>query len=190
MMYFDLFLSFLQIGLFSFGGGYAAMPLIQKQIVELHGWLSMDGFADLVTISEMTPGPIAINAATFVGIQVAGVPGALVATLGLVVPSCIVVSLLAWLYKRYQSLDLMQGILSGIRPAIVAMIASAGLGILLVAVWPAGLSMANLLQGIDYIAVGLFIVALVILRRWKPNPIWIIAGAGCLGAALHLAGLA
>ena len=81
MIYLQLFYSFLKIGLFSFGGGYAAMPLIQEQVVNSHGWLSMPEFTDLITISQMTPGPIAINSATFVGIKIAGVPGALVAVL-------------------------------------------------------------------------------------------------------------
>lgn len=72
MIYLQLFLSFLQIGALSFGGGYAAMPLIQEQVVTLHGWLSMEAFTDLVTIAEMTPGPIAVNSATFVGTQIAG----------------------------------------------------------------------------------------------------------------------
>ena len=79
MMYLQLFLSFLQIGALSFGGGYAAMPLIEAQIVTTHGWLTMTEFANLVTIAEMTPGPIAVNAATFVGTKIAGVPGALAA---------------------------------------------------------------------------------------------------------------
>ena len=82
MIYLQLFLSFLQIGAFSFGGGYAAMPLIQSQVVDHHGWLTMQEFTDLITISQMTPGPIAVNSATFVGIQIAGPLGALVATLG------------------------------------------------------------------------------------------------------------
>ena len=82
MIYLQLFLSFLQIGALSFGGGYAAMPLIQEQVVTLHGWLSMEAFTDLVTIAEMTPGPIAVNSATFVGTQIAGPGGAVVATLG------------------------------------------------------------------------------------------------------------
>ena len=82
MMYLQLFLSFLQIGALSFGGGYAAMPLIEAQIVTTHGWLTMTEFANLVTIAEMTPGPIAVNAATFVGTKIAGVPGALAATAG------------------------------------------------------------------------------------------------------------
>ena len=79
MIYLQLFLSFLQIGAFSFGGGYAAMPLIQNQVVQLHPWLSQSEFTDLITISQMTPGPIAINSATFVGTRIAGMPGALAA---------------------------------------------------------------------------------------------------------------
>ena len=74
MIYLELLWSFFQIGLFSIGGGYAAMPLIQNQVVDVHPWLSMTQFADIMTIAEMTPGPIAINSATFVGIQVAGIP--------------------------------------------------------------------------------------------------------------------
>ena len=90
MIYLELFWSFFQIGLFSIGGGYAALPMIRQQIVETHGWLSMTAFTDVITIAEMTPGPIAINAATFVGTQLAGLPGAVLATLGCVTPSCII----------------------------------------------------------------------------------------------------
>ena len=79
MIYLQLFWSFLQIGLFSIGGGYAAIPLIQAQVVQNHAWLNMSEFTDLITIAEMTPGPIAVNSATFVGIRIAGIPGALVA---------------------------------------------------------------------------------------------------------------
>ena len=82
MIYIQLFLSFLQIGLFSFGGGYAAMPLIQNQVVDTYHWLSMTEFTDLITISQMTPGPIAINSATFVGMKIADIPGAVIATIG------------------------------------------------------------------------------------------------------------
>ena len=87
MIYVQLFVSFLQVGLFSVGGGYAAMPLIQNQIVELHPWLTLQEFTDLITIAEMTPGPIAVNSATFVGIRIAGIPGAIIATLGCITPS-------------------------------------------------------------------------------------------------------
>ena len=95
------------------------MPLIQNQVVDLHGWLSMNEFIDVITISQMTPGPVAINSATFVGIKIAGVGGALVATLGCVLPSCIIVLLLAHFYFKYQNLTVVRGVLSGLRPAHV-----------------------------------------------------------------------
>ena len=129
MIYWELIWSFFQVGLLGFGGGYAAMPLIQHQVVELHPWMTMTEFSDLLTISQMTPGPIAINAATFVGTRVAGIPGALAATIGCVLPSCVVVLALAVLYARYRRLALIQGVLSGLRPAVVALIAASGLSI-------------------------------------------------------------
>ena len=111
MIYLELFWSFLKIGLFSFGGGYAAMPLIQEQVVSSHNWLSMAEFTDLITISQMTPGPIAINSATFVGIKIAGIPGALVSTVGCILPSCIIVMLIAKLYLKYRNMSMLQGVL-------------------------------------------------------------------------------
>lgn len=110
MIYLQLFLSFLQIGLLSIGGGYAAMPFIQAQVVQKHAWLTMSEFTDLITIAEMTPGPIAVNSATFVGIRIAGIPGALVATFGCILPSLFIVSLLAYIYYRYKSIALLQDI--------------------------------------------------------------------------------
>ena len=107
MILLELFLSFLQIGAFSFGGGYAAMPLIQGQVVTLHQWLSMEEFTDLITISQMTPGPIAVNSATFVGIKIAGIPGAVVATFGCILPSCVIVTLLAKLYLKYRNMEML-----------------------------------------------------------------------------------
>ena len=130
MIYQKLFLSFFQIGLLSFGGGYASMPLIQEQVVNKHAWLTLAEFADVITISQMTPGPIAINSSTFVGMRIAGILGAVVATLGCVLPSCLIVLSLAFLYQRYKNLSLVQSILAGLRPAVVALIASAGLSIL------------------------------------------------------------
>ena len=122
MIYLKLFFSFLKIGMFSVGGGYAAMPLIQSEVVSGHGWLSMGEFTDLITIAEMTPGPIAVNSATFVGIRIAGVPGAFAATFGCIFPSCIIVSLLAFIYRKYKNVSVLQNILAGLRPAVVALI--------------------------------------------------------------------
>lgn len=133
MILLQLFLSFLQIGAFSFGGGYAAMPLIQNQVVELHHWLTIPEFTDLITISQMTPGPIAINSATFVGIKIAGLPGAIIATLGCILPSCLIVTIIAWLYLKFRQMESLQSILNVLRPAVIALIASAGLTIIMTA---------------------------------------------------------
>ena len=171
----QLFWSFFQVGLFSFGGGYAAMPLIQAQVVDLHGWLNMTEFADIITISQMTPGPIAINSATFVGMRIAGVAGALVATVGCVLPSCIVSLLLAKLYLKYRSLDLIHGALGGLRPAVIALIASAGVTILLGALQTSA-------GGVDWLNAGIFAVGLLILLlRPKTDPILVMVGAGLVG---------
>ena len=183
MIYLQLFLSFLQIGAFSFGGGYAAMPLIQEQVVTLHGWLTADTFADLVTIAEMTPGPIAVNAATFVGIRIAGFAGAVVATFGCILPSLFIVSLLAFVYYRYKSLALLQSVLGALRPAVVALIAAAGLGILKQVVF-AGQAMAP--QNVQWVGVALFAAAFGILRRRRWSPILVISLCGAGGLALGL----
>lgn len=185
MIYLELLWSFFQIGLFSIGGGLAALPLIQHQVVDVHGWLSLTAFTDLVTIAEMTPGPIAINSSTFVGIQLAGIPGALVATLGCILPSCIIVSLLAFLYFKYQNLSIIQGILNGLRPAVVALIAAAGLNIFLVAIFGAN-STGYSFDNINFIAIALFTVAFIILRKFKPSPILVMSGCGVIGGLIYL----
>ena len=135
MIYVQLFLSFLQIGAFSFGGGYAAMPLIQSQIVDLQHWLDFKEFTDLITISQMTPGPIAINSATFVGTKIAGIPGAIAATLGCILPSCILVTIIAYFYLKYRHMRFLQNILNYLRPAVVALIATAGVTIMISALF-------------------------------------------------------
>lgn len=179
MIYLELFWSFFQVGLLSIGGGYAAMPLIEHQVVELHPWLTMTQFSDIITISQMTPGPIAINSATFVGIQIGGIPGALIATLGCIIPSCIIVMLLAFLYYRYRELTMVQGVLTGLRPAVVAMIAGTGVTLLISAFWGMGADISA--ASTDWIAMILFAASLFVLRKWKPNPIIIMMSAGVLG---------
>lgn len=184
MIYMKLFWAFFQIGLFSFGGGYAAVPLIQSQIVETNGWLEMSQFADLITIAEMTPGPIAVNSATFVGQQIAGLPGAVVCTFGCILPSLVIVLLLSWLYMKFRNLKTVQGILTGLRPAIVAMIASAGLSLLTLALFNASprqilLSDFRIVEGV------LFLVSLVLLRKYRLNPIAVIFGSGIAGTLVY-----
>lgn len=183
MIYLQLFLSFLQVGLFSIGGGYAAMPLIQNQVVESHAWLTMSEFTDLITIAEMTPGPIAINSATFVGTRIAGLGGAIVATFGCILPSCFIVSLLAYIYYKYKGVSAMQSVLAGLRPAVVALIAAAGLSILKLVLF----SGRNIgLQNVNWLGSCIFLAALFILRKWKPNPIFVIMFCGVAGLCLNL----
>lgn len=183
MIYLELFWSFFQIGLFSIGGGYAALPLIQNQVVDIHSWLSMTQFADIMTIAEMTPGPIAVNSATFVGIQVAGVPGAIIATCGCVVPSCVIVMLLAYVYYRFQGLNIVQGVLSGLRPAVVAMIASGGLSLLILAIYGEREAPDNLISA-NMVAVGIFLAGFIVLRKWRLKPLFVMVGSGIAGAVL------
>lgn len=179
MTYFQLFLSFLQVGLFSIGGGYAAMPLIQNQVTVIHRWLTMGEFTDLITIAEMTPGPIAINAATFTGFRIAGIGGALIATLGCILPACFIVSGLYFLYYRFKNGAAMQGILGSLRPAVVAMIGAAGLTILqLVAFQGEAMTFGNL----QWMGLGLFAAALLLLRKfkWSPILVMVLCGIGSL----------
>ena len=186
-VYLELLWSFFQIGLFSVGGGYAAMPLIQAQVVEKHGWLTLAEFADIITIAEMTPGPVAINSATFVGMRIMGITGAIVATLGCIFPSCVIVTTLAYFYFKYRNVSVVQGVLAGLRPAVVALIASAGLTILMLAVFggPSTGVFVFPLKKIDWIAVVLFVAAFVLLRKTKLNPLFIMGGAGIIGMAAY-----
>ena len=182
MILWQLFLSFAQIGLFSIGGGYAAIPLIQSQAVEIHGWLTAEQFLDLATIAEMTPGPIALNAASFVGIQVAGIAGAVIATLGCVLPSLVIVSALSWVYGRYRRLPLLQSVLDFLRPAVVALIAAAGINMLLQVACG-----GRALNGFRPVPALLFAAAFLALRRFKCSPILVMLLCGAAGLALGLA---
>lgn len=173
----ELFINFLFVGLFSVGGGYAAIPLIQSRIVEQMGWLGMEEFTNLMTIAEMTPGPIAVNSATFVGVRLAGLPGAIAATLGCIAPSLLIVSAFALAYRRYRSASGFSGALGFLRPAVVALIATAGISILKLVVADA--------NGIKSIETGLFAAALIALRCFKVNPILVLGGCGAAGLAFH-----
>ena len=185
MIFLQMFLTYFQIGLFSFGGGYAAMPLIQSLVVDGKGWLTMAEYTDLLTIAEMTPGPIAVNSATFVGQKMAGLPGAIVCTLGCITPSVIIVLILAWAYTKYRNLDVVQSVLGELRPAVVAMIAGAGLTIILMAFF--GTSTLSEIPGspIRFIEMLMFAGSLILLRLKKAGPIQIIFGTAVVGTILY-----
>lgn len=179
----QLFLAFIQVGMFSVGGGYAAIPLIQDQIVNIHGLMTLGEFTDLITIAEMTPGPISINSATFVGTRLSGPMGAIICTLGCIIPSFIICLILAHFYYKYRNFSGVQTVLSALRPAVVALIASAGLSILLLGIF--GSETALSLGSIRPIEVILFVGALMILRKYKTSAIAIIFGSGVIGTAAY-----
>lgn len=178
MLYLELFLGFMYIGVLAFGGGYAALPLIQEQCVRQNGWLTMTEFSDLLTISQITPGPIAINSASFVGMKVAGFFGSVCASLGFMLPPFIIVSLLYLLFKKYGQLRFMQDLLSGLKPGVVALIAVAGADVLTEALWgQSPVTLANT----DIFCVVLAICAFVALRKTKLGPLKTIVCCGILG---------
>jgi chromate transporter len=185
MIYLQLLWSMFRIGLFSIGGGYVAIPLIQERIVTLYGWLSLTEFTDIITIAEMTPGPIALNAATFVGMRMAGIPGALIATLGCILAPCAIVLLLAKLYYKYRNLNAMQYILSGLRPAVVAMIASASVSIVLLTFFAKGV-LPHTLTDVHFLSIGIFALGLFVLKKCKANPLLVMGGSGLIGLIAYL----
>ena len=184
MIYIQLFLSFLQIGAFSFGGGYAAMPLIQSQIVNLHHWLDFKEFTDLITISQMTPGPIAINSATFVGTKIAGIPGAIAATLGCILPSCILVTSIAYFYLKYRHLRFLQNILNHLRPAVVALIATAGVTIMISALF--GSEATIILNNFHIHQLIIFLFCVFMLWYKKSNPIFVMILSGVINVIYQI----
>jgi chromate transporter len=200
-----LFLKFMLIGVFTIGGGYASLPLIERYIVD-GGLMTMPQFTDLVALSQMTPGPIFINAATFSGVNIAGVGGAAVATIGSVIPSFIIVSSLSKLYGRYEEAGLMKSALEGVRPAVMGLIAATAVSMIIEAtLWPAktlsaavgayynftgagftGLSyIVDALSLADMTAVLIIAVGIVLMRVFKAKPIFIMLGAAAVGGVLY-----
>ena len=176
----QLFWSFCQIGYTSFGG-MSMVPLINEEMVS-HGWMTASEVSDIVAIAEMTPGPIAVNSATFVGTKIGGVPGALVATAGCILPACILVTLIAKLYLKYRNLAVLQSVLGSLRPAVVAMIASAGILILISAFWGGTVDLAMT----NWLMVGIFLGAFLLLRKTKMNPIAVMVLAGAVNLVFRL----
>lgn len=184
MIFWKLYWSFLQVGLFCVGGGYASMPLIQAQVIDAHNWLSMSEFIDIFTISQMTPGPIGINAATFVGMKVAGIGGAIMATAGFVTPSFILGIFLAKLFFKYGNIGVIRGILNGLRPAVVALICAAGMSFIFLALWNTEELPANFAD-VDYLGLIVLIASFIAVRR-KLGVVKILVGSGIVGLVLGL----
>jgi len=190
MMILKLFIIFFQIGLFSIGGGYAMIPLIQKEIVG-NGWLTNEEVTDVVAISQMTPGPFAVNAATFVGMKLEGVWGAIFATLGVTLPSVIIVLIIARYFFNFQKHPAVQGVLYGVRPVVTGLIASAGFVIAETALLRVPLTMKILsgittfFQSFDYWGIAIAVVVFLGVQKWKWHPILMIVVAGVLGTIVY-----
>ncbi len=180
-----LFLAFLRVGAAAFGGGYGVLPVIRDTTVS-HGWLTTGQFADVVAFAEITPGPITLNAASYAGFAAAGIPGAVAATVGCVLPSLPAVALLVLLYRRYREHPLFSGVLGGIRPAVCALVFSAFLTLLLSSAFY-GASLADVLTGRASVsAAGLliFLGAFAVCRTKAVPPSVLILCCGLAGALL------
>ena len=183
MVYLYLFLEFFKIGLFTFGGGYAMIPLV-KEVVLKYGWLTEEGFYNFIGVCESTPGPIAINMATFVGAEQGGILGSIVATLGVVLPSFIIILLVASLLKRFIKNKYVQAFLKGVKPVVLGLILSTGLVLLAKVVGYQSLELFNFdLASVICFAIILAIYLLTkILFKKKINNILLI----CISAVIGL----
>ena len=184
-----LFLTFMKIGAFTFGGGYAMIPLIQKEAVERRQWITDSDVLDVIAIAESTPGPIAINAATFVGYRVGGLLGALCATLGVVLPSFVIILIIAHCFEAFKNSRIVQGCMRGLRPAVVALIGSAVVSVGKTVFFASGVSVQVFMQPAFYVSLGIFACMAVLAFR-KKHPILIICLSAMIGiAAGYLLGL-
>jgi chromate transporter len=166
-----LFKTFFLIGAFSFGGGYAMLPVIQEEIVFKHAWLTVEQFTDILAIAEMTPGPVAINTATYVGYKIAGISGSIIATLGVVLPSFILISTLAKVVLKNKKSPSFKGAFWGLRPVVVGII----IGAAILLARDTVTDLYNLM---------LTLLALGLIYYTKLHPILIILGFGLLGTIM------
>lgn len=177
-----LFLKFLKIGAFTFGGGYAMIPLIRREIALREGWIEDKDILDILAVSESTPGPIAVNTATFVGYRLAGPWGAAAATVGVVLPSFVIILLVAKFYQAFQSNTLVKGCMNGLRPTVVGMIGASLLSV--------GASAFPAAGGVMQWVLAAVLLAAILVAHWKKvHPILLIVGSAVVGIAAGYAGL-
>lgn len=182
----SLFLTFFKIGLLSIGGGYAIIPLIQEQVVDQAGWINEKMFTDIITISQMTPGPLAVNTSTFVGLQIGGIGGAIAATVGCVICGVIISLALYCFFQKHQHSTYIFQILNGLKSASLGLIISAAATILLLAFFGTSTPIPDsLLSSLDWVALMVFVLLLWIVRKWKIHPIVIMAISGVIGVICY-----
>ncbi|MBQ6560583.1 MAG: chromate transporter [Erysipelotrichaceae bacterium] len=182
----EIFLNFLKIGLFAFGGAYAVIPLIEEQMVTNTGWMTFTEFSDLVAIDELTPGPIIINSSTFIGMKLAGVPGAIAATLACVIPGAIIALTLVWLYQKYKEIPVINEAIRVLKCMSVALIFSVLIKMFLSAVFPEGIAA---LKEINIPSLIMVIVSFYVLKKFKTNPLFVMLACGCITLLLSFLNL-
>lgn len=187
MIFLELFWTFFKIGAFTFGGGYAMLPLVQEAVIN-HGWLEEKQIADFIAVSESTPGPFAINISTYVGSRMGAdfgvlgsIFGAFFSTLGVVLPSFIVILIVAKFFERFKKSKTVSGCMSGLKPAVVGLISSAVISLGITAFFPAGLAVSTVLTSAAFY-VSLFIFAVMMIASLKKlSPILVIIGSAVMG---------
>ncbi|MDO4268397.1 MAG: chromate transporter [Eubacteriales bacterium] len=182
-----LFWTFLKIGLFSIGGGYAIIPLIREQVVDRSGWISTKMFTDIITISQMTPGPLAVNTSTFVGLQIGGAAGAIAATAGCVLCGVVISLFLYYFFQKHKKSTYVFEVLNGLKSASLGLIISAAATIVILAFWGTQtLERDRLLTGLNPAALVIFLIMFAIIRKKKINPIMIMLLSGVTGLIFYL----
>lgn len=184
-----LFLTFFKIGAFTFGGGYAMLPLIQEEVLR-HSWVAESDLINFIAVSESTPGPFAINMATYIGSQVGGeygvwgsIFGSACATLGVVLPSFLVILIVARFYEKYKQSRIVKGCMSGLKPAVVGLIGAAVLSVVAEVLFPLGLSLSAFANPSMYVSLGIFALTVTLAFWKKVHPIWLILLSAVLGIA-------
>lgn len=184
-IFLELFITFFKIGLFTFGGGYAMLPLIQKEVLN-HGWMEIEEIINFIAVSESTPGPFAINCATYVGMETGGIFGAVCATLGVVLPSFIIILCVARFYKQFKESKIVSSVMTGLRPAVIGLIGSALVSMILTVFLPNGFDFGGIVIPDLLVSLAIAVVMTILVFK-KVHPIIIIVlsavagiAAGCL----------
>lgn len=181
MIYLELFLIFFKIGAFTFGGGYAMLPLIQQEVLS-QGWMDLEQLVNFVAVSESTPGPLAVNLSTYIGAETGGLLGSFCATVGVVLPSFVIILLVAKFYQAFQTNTLVKGCMNGLRPTVVGMIGASLLSV--------GASAFPAAGGVMQWVLAAVLLAAILAAHWKKvHPILLIVGSAVVGIAAGYAGL-
>lgn len=188
MIYLELFYTFFMIGAFTFGGGYAMLPLIQEQVMlRWSNVITEESLVNFIAVSESTPGPFAINMATYIGSTMGGVFGAVCATLGVVLPSFVIILLVAKAYDQFKENRIVKGCMAGLKPAVVGLIGNAFLNVLVTVFFPAGFALTVFTNVSFYIYAAVFALMLVLAFK-KVHPIVIICLSAVIGIAVGYLG--